>query len=98
MATKEDTATISSALDEFHRSGHMEKDIEARIRKFLEDEDEDILALLQGDLSQEQSTNPIVCCYIGYSGYRYKWLRADVCARFGTQVLPGQEHKCGAEP
>ncbi|QPC42534.1 hypothetical protein HW532_07330 [Kaustia mangrovi] len=98
MASKDDIAEISAALAQFRESGELDNSIDLKIREFLKTGDDDILAVLQGDLSDKEGSNPIVCCYIGYSGYRYKWLRADVCARFGSQVPPGQEHKCGLEP
>ncbi len=97
MASKEDIAEISAALARFRESGELDNSIDLKIREFLKNKDDDILTVLQGDLSDKEGPNPIVCCYIGYSGYGYKWLRADVCARFGSQVPFGQEYKCGPE-
>lgn len=111
MLTDAELEDVRQALWVWEEGEELHRDIDLLIRKGLASDDFSLISELYllsepADFAREEGRkpkpkpkNPLVwCCFGGLGNPRCQWVRADVCAKYGSKVYSGKDIVPGPIP
>lgn len=97
MIEKAEKELLKKSLEQWSEGAELSDNVERLIQKHLrtnQDEMLDLFDVVPMGEDKDGLRNPIVCCCFSYSNLRCRWVRRDVCAKFGAEA---KDDDCGAQ-